>query len=352
MNIKSLNIGEKSCRFPIIQGGMGIGVSLSSLAAAVANEGGVGIISAAQIGFRDPLFESNPLEANLRAVETEFKKAREKTQEGILGFNIMVAMQHYKEYVTRAATAGADLIISGAGLPLELPAYVKGFKTKVAPIVSSDRAAKVILKYWDKKFQSTADLLVIEGPKAGGHLGFTYEEADSITDAEYESSILSVIDVVKEYENKYEQKIPVVVAGGIDCKEKVQRVLDLGADGVQVASLFVPTEECDVHENFKKAYVNAKKEDIIITKSPVGMPGRAICNGLTEMVENGKKEEIKKCYGCLKNCKPSEIPYCITGALIKSAKGDVDGGLVFCGANVDKINKISTVREVIEKLFL
>jgi NAD(P)H-dependent flavin oxidoreductase YrpB (nitropropane dioxygenase family) len=351
MDYSPLIIGDKKTKYPLIQGGMGVGISLGGLAGAVAKSGGIGLISSAQIGFQEEDFEENPFEANLRAMAKEYKKAREQTPDGIIGFNIMVALQHYKEYVIQAARIGADVIVSGAGLATELPAYVKGFTTKIAPIVSGERATELLLKVWDRKYQTTADMVIIEGPLAGGHLGFSKEEAETITPEEYEGTIQRIIRVVKEYAAKYGRKIPVVVAGGIDSPEQVERILALGADGVQVASAFVATEECDAAEGFKNKYIESSREDIQLVTSPVGMPGRAIRNAFVKRVEAGIKEPVSKCYGCLKKCNPAEIPYCITKALITSARGDGENGLVFCGAGTDKITKISTVQEVVENLF-
>ena len=246
------------------------------------------------------------------------------------------------------AKAGADIIVSGAGLPTELPEYLKGFKTKMAPIVSSVKSAKVILKYWDRRHNATADMIIIEGPKAGGHLGFSVEELESELD--YDNEIKGIIDVVKEYEKKYNKDIPVVVAGGISDKNKVKHAFDLGAQGVQVATRFVPTKECDADENYKKEYIKAKKEDIVIVKSPVGMPGRAIKNKFMEKVINGEKFTPKKCLGCLARCNPKEIPYCITERLIYAAKGKTDEALLFCGADAYKVNKITTVKKVFKEL--
>ncbi len=350
MSYLPLEIGELKVKYPIVQGGMGVGVSLGGLAGAVAKAGGLGVISAAQIGFKEPDFETNTFEANLRAIDKEYRKAREIAPDGVIGFNIMVALQHYKEYVIQAAKTGADIIISGAGLATELPEYVKGFATKIAPIVSSERAARVLLKMWDKKYQATADMVVIEGPLAGGHLGFHKEEVESITEESYEGTIQNIIQIVKEYATKYAKKIPVVVAGGIDTAQKVSRMIELGADGVQVASPFVATVECDAAEGFKQKYVEATKEDVQLVTSPVGMPGRAVINSFTRRVEAGVREPITKCYGCLKKCNPAEIPYCITKALITSARGDAENGLVFCGANTYKIQEITTVQAVVEEL--
>ena len=285
MNYKPLQIGELIAERPIVQGGMGVGISLGNLAGAVAKEGGVGIISSAQIGFKEEDFENNPRLANKKAIKKEYEKARRISPNGIIGFNIMVALKDYREHVIEAAKAGADIIVSGAGLPTELPEYLKGFKTKMAPIVSSVKSAKVILKYWDRRHNTTADMIIIEGPKAGGHLGFSVEELESELD--YDNEIQGIIDVVKEYEKKYNKDIPVVVAGGISDKNKVKHAFDLGAQGVQVATRFVPTKECDADENYKKEYIKAKKEDIVIVKSPVGMPGRAIKN---KFMEKGKSK--------------------------------------------------------------
>ena len=335
---------------------MGVGVSLSSLAGAVAAAGGIGVISTAQIGFYRPDFEMNPLEANLKAVKEQIILAKEKAKGGVIGVNIMVATRNYKEYVMAAVRAGVDLIISGAGLPKNLPEYVRGYAVKIAPIVSSEKAAMVICRLWDRNHHCVPDMVVVEGPLAGGHLGFSEKElspfmennSDGISQmmADYDGEIRRIIRVCREYGEKYEKEIPVVVAGGIDTPEKTEHALSLGASGIQAATPFVATEECDAHSNFKEAYVKAKREDVVILKSPVGMPGRGIKNAFLEKVARGKRDKIH-CKQCLENCNPATIPYCITDALIRAVKGDVENGLVFCGANVDKIRKISTVREVI-----
>ncbi len=356
MKYKPLRIGDLTAEIPIVQGGMGVGISLGGLAGAVAKEGAVGIISTAQIGYREPDFEQNPKDCNLRAIRKEYAKAREIAgNHGIIGFNIMVALRFYEEQVREAVEAGADIIISGAGLPMELPKLVEGSKTKIAPIVSSEKSARVILKYWDKKYQRTADMVVIEGPKAGGHLGFSVEQLADCEQAEeggaaYDSEIEKIRQVVLEYEKLYQCSIPVVVAGGIDSFEEMERVMSLGVQGVQVATRFVTTKECDADLNYKLAYIKAKKEDICIVKSPVGMPGRAIKNAFMERVMSGEKISPEKCLGCLQKCNPKEIPYCITEALIHAAKGETEEALLFCGANAYKADSIQTVKEVIDSL--
>lgn len=356
--MKPLCIGDLTVDIPVVQGGMGVGVSLASLAGAVAAQGGLGVISTAQIGYNLPDFSANPMAANLRAIREQVKSAREKAHGGAIGVNIMVATRNYKDYVLEAVKAGVDIIISGAGLPTGLPEYVKGSKTKIAPIVSSEKAAKLICRMWDKRYQCTPDMVVIEGPLAGGHLGFSKDQlvpfvensVDKISDMmhHYDEEIKKIIQVCREYGEKYSKHIPVVIAGGIDGRKEADHCFALGAEGIQVATPFVATEECDAHRNFKEAYVRAEKEDIVILNSPVGMPARGIKNKFLQNVAVGIKGEIR-CRQCLEHCDPLKIPYCITDALIRAVRGDVEKGLVFCGANVDKIKRISTVRDVIEK---
>ena len=349
--MKNLKIGDKITRVPLIQGGMGVGISLGRLAGTVAREGGVGIISSAQIGYREPDFDRNPAEANLRAIESEMKKARAISPDGIIGFNVMTALKENAAHIRAAVKAGADIVISGAGLPTDLPALTEGSSTRIAPIVSTDKSANVILKYWDRKYKRTADLVVIEGPQAGGHLGFKKEEIETYTSQSYGEEIRKIIVTVRKYAEKYGVKIPVVVAGGIYDSSDVKRVMDLGADGVQVATRFVTTEECDADIRYKEAYINDSEEDIRIVKSPVGMPGRAIMNSFMERVMGGEKIPHSPCHGCLAKCSPADIPYCITDGLIDAVKGNIEKGLLFCGAKAYKAEKIETVSEVIQALF-
>ena len=347
---QGLKIGKKYTKLPLIQGGMGIGISLGGLAGAVAAEGGAGVISAAQIGFREPDFDEEPFTANLRTIHKEVEKARALSKEGVIGMNIMTAMNDYESYVREAVKAGVDFIVSGAGLPVDLPAYTEGSDTAIAPIVSTEKSASVILKYWDKKYKKIPDLLIVEGPKAGGHLGFTKEQLEFFTENKYKEEIGSILRLVKTYEEKYGEKIPVILAGGIDSREKAEEAFSIGADGIQVATRFVTTKECDAAPEYKEAYVKAKKEDICIVKSPVGMPGRAIHNAFLEKVERGEKK-LCKCHKCLHRCNPGEIPYCITDALIQAAEGNVEDALIFCGANAWKISEIQTVSQVVRELF-
>ena len=341
-------IGKKRLKKPLIQGGMGIGVSLSGLAGAVAKEGGAGTISAAQIGFLQPEFEQNPVLANLKAMEEELQKARKIAPDGILGFNIMVAMNHYETYVRKAVETGADFIVSGAGLPLDLPAMVSDTDIAIAPIVSSARGAALILKYWEKKYHRYPDFIVIEGPEAGGHLGFSRKQLEEKMN--YDMEISEILKLVRVYEKKAERKIPVAVGGGICDKARAEHGFMLGADLIQVASRFITTKECDADSAYKDAYLKAQKEDIVLVSSPVGMPGRAIRNPFLERVEKGEVQRPQKCFGCLKHCNPAEIPYCITEALIHAVKGDTENGLLFCGAQGFLANQIETVQDVMEDL--
>ena len=251
MNIKPLIIGDLIAKIPIIQGGMGVGVSLSNLAGNVAKHGGIGVISAAHPGYMEDDFEKNTLEANLRGLHKHIKKAKEISLNGIIGVNIMVAINNYAEHVKAAIAAGADLIISGAGLPLKLPEITKGSSIKIAPIVSSRKAAKVILNYWKKHSNRTADAVIVEGPEAGGHLGFKVNNLEKEI-KNFDENILDIIEEVKLFEKEFNTKIPVIVAGGVFSHEDVMKYLNLGANGVQVATRFVATEECDAHLNLRK----------------------------------------------------------------------------------------------------
>ena len=343
-----LVIGDLRAEVPVIQGGMGVGISLSSLAGSVAANGGIGIISTAQIGWREPDFYENPFEANFRAIRKELKKAKEIARGGMVGVNIMVATQRYEAYVRCAADAGADVIISGAGLPVDLPAYVEGTKAKIAPVVSSLKSFVVLCRLWERKYNRYPDFVVVEGPKAGGHLGFTLEELETCTQEAYDEVIRSIVKKAEEYGEKAGRKIPVIVAGGIFDGEDMKHALSLGADGVQAATRFVTTEECDAAPEYKDAYIKAKKEDICIVKSPVGMPGRAIRNAFIERTKT-EKCRITHCYQCITTCNPAKIPYCITQALVNAAEGKLDDALLFCGENAYLCEKMEKVEDIMKE---
>ncbi|HYE66986.1 MAG TPA: nitronate monooxygenase [Anaerovoracaceae bacterium] len=340
-------LGDVTIPVPIFQGGMGIGVSLSRLSAAAASCGGVGVISAAQIGFREPDFYTNPKEANIRALKRNIIEAKEAIKDvankGLIAVNIMCAARYYDEFVEASVEAGVDMIISGAGLPTSLPGIVKNSKVKIVPIVSSARATALIIKSWAKKYNRVPDAVLFEGPKAGGHLGFKEEQLDEAQEHFYET----IMEIKEELEDL--QGCPLIVAGGIYTKEDVQRALAYGADGVQLGTRFVTTEECDVHPNFKQTYLDAKEEDMVVIKSPVGMPGRAIRTPFIDRVEDGRIPP-EKCNRCLTPCKVEEAPYCITQALINAAKGDTEHGLVFSGSNAYRATKIEKVADIFREL--
>lgn len=345
--IKPLKIGDLCPKVPVIQGGMGVGVSLSGLASAVARAGGIGIISTAQIGFRDKDFAKNPIACNLKAVGEEIKKAKELAKGGIIGVNIMVATRKYEEYVKAAVAAGADCIISGAGLPLNLPELTVGTSTKIAPIISSKRSLSVISKYWLKKYNRKPDFVVVEGPKAGGHLGFSRQELKSYTGESYDEEIKEIIAFAKELD----EEMPIVVAGGVYTGEDMKHYLAMGAGGVQLGTRLVTTEECDADKAYKQAYLQAKKEDIVIVDSPVGMLGRAIHNAFLEKVEKGERF-MHGCRQCIKTCDPGKAPYCITEALINAVEGRLDEGLIFCGENAYRAEKIERVEDIMKEFVI
>jgi len=345
-----LTIGDLKAKIAIIQGGMGVGISMSSLASAVAKEGGIGVISAAEIGFIKDYFFKNPQQANRDALTEEIKKAKSAT-DGIIGVNIMVAMSEFLDLIEVSIDAGADILFFGAGLPLGVPIKkIKNSNTKIGVIVSSDRATKLIFKYWDRHYNHIPDAVVVEGPKAGGHLGFKYEQ---INDPAYalENLIGPVKKALEPFQEKYSKRIPVIAAGGIYTGADIYKFINIiGADGVQMATRFVATYECDADMAFKEAYIKAKKEDIVIIKSPVGLPGRAIRNRFLEEVEKGKKQPFKCIWQCLKGCEYRKAPYCITQALINAQKGRFSGGFAFAGANAYRVDRIVSVKDLIEEL--
>ena len=307
------------------------------------------MISAAGLGVIYKNLSKNYLEASILGLKEELSKARQKTQ-GVIGVNIMVALSNFADLVRTAIAEKADIIFAGAGMPLNLPSFLqKDSTTKLVPIVSSGRAAKLICEKWKSIYNYLPDALVVEGPKAGGHLGFKNEQID---DEHYqlETILPEVIQEAHEIEEKYGRKIPVIAAGGIYSGDDIRKIMELGADGVQMGTRFVTTEECDAPDAYKQAYINAKKEDIIITQSPVGMPGRAILNPFLQQIKEGVRPAIKSCFQCLEHCDIKTIPYCITKALVNAAEGDEDNALLFCGSNAYRAEKIEKVDDVMKEL--
>ena len=344
-----LVIGNLRARTPIVQGGMGIGISLSSLASAVANEGGIGVIAAAALGIDQPGYNKNPEEISKKILRDEIRKAKEKTK-GILGVNIMVALTNFSDMVKTSISEGIDIIFAGAGLPLDLPQYLpEGSKTKLVPIVSSARAAEIILKKWVSQYNYVPDAFVLEGPMAGGHLGF---KKDQLDDKEYslENLLTALVEKLKEYELKHEKKIPVIAGGGVYTGGDIFRLLKMGASGVQLGTRFAATEECDASAAFKQSFVDCKEEDIMIISSPVGLPGRAIKNEFLVDSENGLKQPFNCPFHCIKTCDYEKSPYCIALALMNAQKGRLKSGFAFAGQNAYRIKEILTVRDLVSSL--
>ena len=345
-----LTLGKKSTSIPIVQGGMGVGVSMANLASAVANQGGVGVLSAAGIAMLRKPAEKDREKAIFEGLSEEIANARAKmtNSNGLLGINIMNVMTDFAQMVKVSAEAGVDVIFSGAGLPLDLPKFASA-ETALVPIVSSAKAVKMISRWWEQKYSRIPDAFVLEGPKAGGHLGFS---AEQIEDPAYQLESL-IPQIRKELDNlsqKVGKHIPLIAGGGVFSGGDIRRTLSLGADAVQMATRFVATEECDADEQFKMAYVNCKEEDITIIKSPVGMPGRAIKNSFTERAKAGCTTPNACPWHCISSCKPEQSPYCISAALLAACKGKLEHGFAFIGANGYRINEITTVTQLIKSL--
>lgn len=356
MNLKEipkLIIGDLVARVPIIQGGMGVGISLSGLASAVANAGGIGVIATAGIGMLEPDFATNFSMANRRALQKEIRKARKMTK-GIIGVNIMVALTDFYDMVKVAVEEGVDLVLLGAGLPLRnlkmlLPNKLRDINAKIVPIVSSSRAAKIIFQYWQKNYDYVPDAVVVEGPLAGGHLGFKKEQIDN-PDYALEKILPEVISEIKPFEQHFRKSIPVIAAGGIYTGEDIYKFMQLGAQGVQMASRFVATQECDASIKFKEVYIKSKKEDLVIIDSPVGLPGRAIRNKFLEEVSSGVRIPFKCPWKCLITCNFKKASYCIALALTNAQQGKLEDGFAFAGANAYRVDKIISVKELMATL--
>ncbi|MCF7973017.1 MAG: nitronate monooxygenase family protein [Phycisphaerae bacterium] len=353
LRIPSLRIGDLEAKIPVVQGGMGVGVSLSGLASAVGNAGGIGVIATPGIGQFEPDCHSNPIEANRRALRKEILQARSQTN-GLIGVNVMVALSDFGGLIQCSVDAGANVVLLGAGLPTSLPdslplGDLTQVATKFIPIVSSARAADLVFKTWKKRYNHVPDAVVVEGPMAGGHLGFKREQ---IFDPEFalEKILPPVIEVVKIYEDYFSKHIPVIAAGGIYTGKDIYDIMQLGASGVQMGTQFVTTCECDASPAFKQAYLDCHEEDIIIINSPVGLPGRAIRGKFFERVMSGVKEKFKCDWKCLRSCDFKKVPYCIAQALTNAKKGLLDEGFAFAGANAYRAEKIISVQELIDKL--
>ncbi|MDD2524032.1 MAG: nitronate monooxygenase family protein [Endomicrobiia bacterium] len=344
-----LKIDDLKASIPIIQGGMGIGISGANLAAAVAQEGAIGVISSVGLGLFCKDSSVGYRTANQEMLKKEIRRAKEMTK-GILGVNIMAVVSDFEDLVKIAVNEKVDLIIVGGGLPLKNP--LKNFgkvKTKILLKVSSARAASLLFKYWDKNYNTVPDGVVVEGPLAGGHLGFKPETLNDPQN-KLECLVPEVIQAVIPFRNKFKKDIPVIAAGGIYTGADMCKFIKMGASAVKMATRFVATYECDASEEFKKTYINCTKEDIGIIKSPVGLPGRAILNDFTREIAAGHKKPFNCLWKCLKTCDYKISPYCISMALVNARNGNLKDGFAFAGANAYLVDKIVSVKELIQSI--
>lgn len=324
---------------------MGVRVSKANLAAAVANEGCAGVIASVGLGG----YESSPgadfTELNCIALRAEIRKARQMAPGGIIAVNAMVALSDYETLVKICVEENVNMIISGAGLPLHLPSYTAGTDIKLVPIVSSARSLKIIYKKWMKSFNRCPDAVIVEGVKAGGHLGYSPEQIEQNTPT-LDETLVEVI----QFAQQLPASIPVIAAGGIFSGQDMAHYLALGASGVQMATRFVCTEECDVDLRFKQAYLDAGPEDIVLIKSPVGLPGRVINSPFVEKINQGKTMPFRCKYQCLRTCRPSTAPYCIAEVLANASEGNMDEAFAFAGSNAWRCNEIISVKELIQTI--
>lgn len=349
MKMPELTIGHLVSRLPIIQGGMGVGISMSGLASAVANAGGIGVIAGAMAGITEKDIATNGVVADCRALCREIRKAREQSA-GIIGVNIMVALTHFADLVKTAIAEKIDIIFAGAGLPMDLPGFLKkGDRTRLVPIVSSGRAAALICKRWFQRYGYLPDAFVVEGPKAGGHLGFKTEQLDDPAFS-LENLVKAVVAETKKVAATHGVRIPVIAAGGVYDGTDIRRFMELGASGVQMGTRFVATHECDADMAFKQSYVDAHEEDLMVIKSPVGLPGRALKNQFLIDVAEGRRKPFRCPYHCIKTCDPENSPYCIGLALASARRGKLNNGFAFAGANAFRVDKIVSVKELMGAL--
>lgn len=348
-DIPKLTIGNKLSRFAIVQGGMGVGISLSSLSSAVAQQGGIGVIAANGIGMIEPDYFKDGRAANIKAMRSEIKKAREKSR-GLIGVNIMVALQDFQALLQTVIEEKVDMVFLGAGLPIkDMPvARLREANVQVVPIVSSARAASLIFSMWKRMYRDIPDAVVVEGPKAGGHLGVAKEDLDDRRFA-LETVVPQVKEALRPYVDEFGKQIPIIAGGGIFTGEDIYKIMQLGADGVQMGTRFAATEECDADIRFKEAIVACKEGDIGIIKSPVGLPGRAIINDFLVKTTD-RKRQFSCPWQCLAGCQAEASNYCISMALNNARKGNLRSGFVFVGSNASRVDSIIPVSELFGEL--
>jgi len=353
--LKPLLIGDLEIKIPIIQGGMGVRLSLAPLAAAVANCGGAGTI--ASVGLPPDTEENrkDKLGCQREYLQKEIRSARELS-DGIIGVNIMVALGNYEDLARTAAKEDIDYIISGAGMPISLPEFVKGSSVKLIPVISSARGASLLLKTWKRRYNRFPDALIVEGPLSGGHIaGYNLEQLIAgkekmRTEPLLENSVKDILELAGEYEKEHKISIPVIAAGGIFDGKDIAKFLRLGAKGVQMGTRFIATFECSAANEFKELYIKAGDDDIIFIQSPVGMPAKILKTKFSDKIMRGEGAPFICDYQCLRTCDPAKVPYCIAKALVNAAKGNLDEGIVLAGTNVSRVTKIVSVKELINEL--
>lgn len=346
--MRTLNIGGLIPKLPIIQGGMGICVSLSGLASAVANEGGIGVISAVGIGMLEPNYRKKFRQSNKIALVKEIRKAREKS-DGIIGVNIMMAISDFDDLLQIALEEKVDVVFIGAGLFLKKPEMPEGCTTKFVPKVSSARAARVIFNYWADKYNCVPDAIVIEGPMAGGHVGFKKNELLNAQKPLHQL-IEETVEVMKPFEERFKIEIPVIAAGGVYTGQDMYNMLEAGASAVKMGSRFVTTTECDVSDEFKQTYLRATADDITLIDSPVGLPGRVVSSTFVKKIQAGETMPVNCPWKCLKTCDYKTAPFCIASALFNAAQGNMEEGFSFAGSKAYLADRIMSVKETITQI--
>jgi len=352
--MKSLKIGNLTVKVPVIQGGMGVAISLSGLASAVANQGGIGVISAVGIGMTEGDYIKNFRNANKRALRKEIRKARELSPQGVIGVNLMVAVSDFDDLLKVVIDEKIDVVFISAGLPLKNPInlpveVLENSGVKIIPKVSSAKAANFIFKYWSNQYNRVPDGIVIEGPLAGGHLGFKKKDLED-PQLKLNELVKETVEVLKPFEEKFNKEIPVIAAGGIYTGDDIYKIMQSGAKAVKMGTRFVPTYECDADEKFKESYISAKKEDIVIIDSPVGLPGRVVKNKFVEDILKGIKKPINCPWKCLKTCDYKEVSFCIAQALFNAAQGKMEEGFAFAGTTAYLTERLQSVKEIFDEL--
>ncbi|MFI3254663.1 MAG: nitronate monooxygenase family protein [Eubacteriales bacterium] len=343
-----MKLGNKNLPVGLVQGGMGIGISMGNLAGHVARCGGMGVISTANTGFRDPHFVRSPIQSNQISLMKEIRKARDLSQgRGLIAINAMVATTGCDIQISQAIQAGIDCIIAGAGLPVKLPELVGDRDIAIAPIVSSGRAIDSITRYWMRRYKRAPDFVIVEGPEAGGHLGFAPEELHR--PPSLESIVAEVHKVLIPLEESQGRRIPIFAAGGVNTRSRVEQLRRVGATGIQLGSRFVATHECDASDGFKEMFVKHSSQDLVIIKSPAGLPGRAIRTNLIEALKKVPRIPPNHCVDCLITCEPAKTTFCISRALAEAQRGNEVEGLFFAGHGIDAVTEITSVEAVFDE---